>query len=777
MQSVTVGSEFFCTKKTVNRMKSIPSLLQLRTQLKQQRHRALVILSGSYSWQRSVIKGLWKSNESILWIGETEKNIQNSIQAQINTIEHAQISEYLGQEVDSVIIDVQAGLSANTLGIASGMIRAGGVFILLAPDVDTWTTLPNPDNQRFLNSPYHIEDANPYFTQHLIQQWQTDSATPAIWLHESDNSASNSPLDIPKALQSTLNVNTKTSPPSLPTKDQVQAIQAIDSIAFGHRKRPLVLSADRGRGKSSVLGLAAIHCLMEGKSHIVLTASRLTQAKIAFTQAIQALSVLQATQPIHITTQQTGRIAFELKGQSKLFEFIAPDQLIIEATTADVLMVDEAAHLPTPMLTELLKQHHRMVFSTTLHGYEGSGRGFELRFKEKLNQFTPDWKNLHLKTPIRWAKQDPLEAAINHALFLDVEGYSTQSLNSSVDHAPVNILMDASIELTEVPVNVLLTDRVQFHHLFRLLVQAHYQTSPNDLQLLLSAPNLKIVVAKQNNQLIGVVLCVEEGKIMPTSKRVHGHLVPQLLVKHYALSDFLMLASWRIMRIAVHPQVQREGIGKQLLNHVKHLATQQRIDYLSSSFGAHNTLLPFWFQQGYHPVHVGIKRDKSSGSHNMVVTKALTPMAQQALASIQRAFQTQFPHLLMESLPHFSASMTLDVLKTFRFKTSPPYLEEAIHHFRLGQRAYESVSGQLWEWSIRHGHELVLAPETTQAIWCDKVLKKQSWSMVAQHHKLAGRKAIEKTLIDMLMNTPITMKEASYTKPECTPDFGRFQFM
>ncbi|VAW46276.1 tRNA cytosine(34) acetyltransferase [hydrothermal vent metagenome] len=726
-------------------MKSSLSLSQLRTQLKQQQHRALVILSGSYLWQSSVINNLWADCESILWIGEIEKTLQKAIKATIKTIEHTRISELLGQETDSVVIDVQTGLNANTLGIASGMIRAGGLLILFTPDVDIWTTLANPDNQRFLNSPYRIKDASPYFTQHLMQQWQADSKTPAIWLHEL-NDDTNTSFILPKAMQTTLNKKTKNFPPPLPTEDQVQAIQTIDSVAFGHRKRPLVLSADRGRGKTSVLGLSAIHCLMEGKSHIVLTASRLEQTKIAFIQADQALSTLQATQPIIITLQQAGCIAFELGGQSKRLEFIAPDRLIIEATTADVLMVDEAAHLPTPMLTELLMQHHRMVFATTLHGYEGSGRGFELRFKETLNQLTPEWKSFHLNTPIRWAKHDPLEVAINHALFLDVPEHPTQSL----DYTSMNVLVDSNVELTEIPVASFLTDTQQFYNLFRLLVQAHYQTSPNDLQLLLSAPNLKIIVAKQNEQLIGAVLCIEEGKIMPTTKRVHGHLVPQLLVKHYAMSDFLMLNSWRIMRIAVHPQVQREGVGKQLLNYVNHLAIQHRIDYLSSSFGAHKTLLPFWFQQNYLPVHVGIKRDKSSGSHNMVVTKALTPMAQQALASIQRAFQTQFPHLLMESLPYFSATMILEVLKTFRFKISPPYLEEAVNYFRFGQRAYESVSGLLWEWSIRNGHVLALAPDNIQAIWCDKVLKKQSWSMVAQQHKLAGRKGVENALIDIL---------------------------
>jgi len=255
------------------------------------------------------------------------------------------------------------------------------------------------------------------------------------------------------------------------------------------------------------LGLAAIHCLMEGKNHIVLTASRLEQVKIALIQADNALLILRKTQPITITQQQTSRIVFELNGQTKVLEFIAPDQLVIKATQADVLMVDEAAHLPTPLLTALLKTHHRMVFATTLHGYEGSGRGFELRFKNVLNQLTPDWKSLHLNTPIRWAKNDPLENAINHALFLTSDNHHAQQTMT---------LADAQIALQEITVPNLLKDTRLFHQMFRLLVQAHYQTSPNDLQLLLSAPNLKIILAKQNEQLIGVVLCVKEGKIMPT---------------------------------------------------------------------------------------------------------------------------------------------------------------------------------------------------------------------------------------------------------------------
>ncbi|PIW78590.1 MAG: hypothetical protein CO000_00910, partial [Piscirickettsiaceae bacterium CG_4_8_14_3_um_filter_44_38] len=73
----------------------------------------------------------------------------------------------------------------------------------------------------------------------------------------------------------------------LPTHDQQQAIDAIHHLAFGHRKRPVVLTADRGRGKSYTLGLACLRLLAEGKQHITLTAARRSQLESAF-QAMEA---------------------------------------------------------------------------------------------------------------------------------------------------------------------------------------------------------------------------------------------------------------------------------------------------------------------------------------------------------------------------------------------------------------------------------------------------------------------------------------------------------
>ena len=708
------------------------ALQHLRTHLKRHRHRAMLVLSGSQAWQIQQLSHLWKASEHLLWVGD----VPEVFTEQAQSVSEPQYKHLLGQETDSVIIDSRAGFSANGLGILSGLIRAGGVMVFLTADKTNWTDLPNPENQRFLSTPFQPESAFPFFSKHL----ETCFTQNALWLSETDSTTQ---------IQTQLDNFTQKLPhnrseQSLPTQDQLTALHRIDKVAFGHRKRPLVLSADRGRGKTSVLGLSAIELLIKGKQHIVLTASRYDQARTAFHQACSLLKT--DFSDCNILTNKAGLLTFEYLNQTKTFEFIAPDQLILQPTTADVLMVDEAAHLPTPLLTELLKRHHRMVFATTMHGYEGSGRGFELRFKQTLNKLTPDWKNLHLETPVRWAEKDPLEKFINQALLLNTQLKS----NATTDDANRSWV---DLTLSEISTDALAANPDQLQAVFNLLVHAHYQTTPNDLQQLLSAPNLKLFIAQLDQQVLGVVMCIKEGKIQNQNNHLHGHLVPQLLVSHYTQPSFLMLSTWRIMRIAVHPQVQQNGIGKRLLDLIKQSAKQKRVDYLSSSFGATDELLPFWFQQGYIPLHVGVKRDKASGSHNIVVGQSLSAMAQQALAGIQREFQAQFPHTLMESLPYLSSCMVLAVYKTFRYKHQPHQLQQSLLDYQREHRAYESISGQLWKWSIRNPNIINQATELQRSVWCDKILKKLPWQEVAHTYHLAGRKGVETVLKALIMQT------------------------
>ena len=58
------------------------------------------------------------------------------------------------------------------------------------------------------------------------------------------------------------------------------------------------------------------------------------------------------------------------------FRFIAPDALLASDEQADWLVVDEAAAIPAPLLHQLVSRFPRTLLTTTVQGYEGTGRGF-----------------------------------------------------------------------------------------------------------------------------------------------------------------------------------------------------------------------------------------------------------------------------------------------------------------------------------------------------------------------------------------------------------------
>jgi Predicted P-loop ATPase fused to an acetyltransferase len=53
--------------------------------------------------------------------------------------------------------------------------------------------------------------------------------------------------------------------------------------------------------------------------------------------------------------------------------YIAPDSLLDEKLECDLLFVDEAAAIPVSILLQILKSYPRIVFASTMVGYEGNG--------------------------------------------------------------------------------------------------------------------------------------------------------------------------------------------------------------------------------------------------------------------------------------------------------------------------------------------------------------------------------------------------------------------
>ena len=76
------------------------------------------------------------------------------------------------------------------------------------------------------------------------------------------------------------------------TAEQHNAVEAIIKVVTGHRNRPLVLTADRGRGKSSALAIASAKLLSERKNNpykIIVTAPVIAALSVFFKQLTSLL--------------------------------------------------------------------------------------------------------------------------------------------------------------------------------------------------------------------------------------------------------------------------------------------------------------------------------------------------------------------------------------------------------------------------------------------------------------------------------------------------------
>ena len=662
------------------------------------RHRQLVVLSGDLSWRLDLLQQL--ETQPGLWFGDT------SLLPNFQVVEKLQ--NQLGQEIPSAVFCAESGIDADALGIAAGMIQAGGILWLLIPPIDDWLHQPNSANQRFMSHPHTYHQAWCQFNDHLY----TSLKSHGVWIMQDE------PLNPDLKIDQTLS-----NPPlNGLSDDQKHALVAIEQVAFGHRKRPLIIEADRGRGKTTLLGESAARLLQQGKQHIVICTARFAQCELAFKRAAQVLGA---------DYTKSG-----LKTQNQTLAFKAPDELIQHPIETDVLMLDEAAHLPIPVLEQLVQLYPRVVMATTQHGYEGSGRGFNLKFKPFLNQHFPGWHQARLSQPIRWNPNDPLEKAINKALLLDTE---LSELTGTDNLDPQHLTIDIQ---TRAP-NQLSTDELR--QVFSLLVEAHYQTSPADLQHWLSAPDLQLQLAylpATNPQLVGVLLICNEGHLpnIEANRRVKGHLVPQLLRRVSAQDDLLNLSSERAMRLAVHPQVQGLSIGSQL---VLHWQQSTQAEFISTSFGVTQDLYHFWRKQGFESVHLGAKRDKASGTHNLVMLHS--GHVNGLLDTGQQLFQTQLPHNLVELYNQLPASLIWHLL-TENPAIKHETLSAQLNAYLNEHAPYEAVSQQLWQWALNNPRWLLTQTEQVQSVWLDKIIRKRDWQTIAHQHKLAGRSAIETIL-------------------------------
>jgi tRNA(Met) cytidine acetyltransferase len=599
--------------------------------------RRALVLAGDRGWCRRTSEAILRKAglEPILRVGA-------GAGAGADAISPRQAGAELGREWSAVVYDAHGGFDPTSFGALSGTLRGGGLLLLLTPPLADWPAFPDPERARIAVAPFGPEAVTGRFLRRLVQVIR-ERELPILTPERIPMAANRGPARSAESLS-------QAPADGCRTADQRRAVEAIIRAATGHRRRPVVLVSDRGRGKSSALGIAAARLLQQGLAHIVVTAPRLAAVEPVFTHARQRLPEAEA---------EVGR--GHLRLGARALEFVSPDALTLAPRPANLLLVDEAAAIPAPILARLLGHYGRIVFATTVHGYEGTGRGFALRFRGVLDSVAPGWREVRLVAPVRWAAHDPVEGFVFRALLLDAEP------------APAAALVDVGRrpwQIEEIDRAALADDEVTLAELFGLLILAHYRTTPLDLRYLLDGPNLTILLARHGAHVAGAALVAREGGFGPTTaralwlgrRRLRGNLIPQTLAQHLGLQAGARLRCDRVMRIAVHPAARRRGVGRALLGAVAARAERDGMDYLGASFGAASDVLQFWRATGHLPVRIGVRRETTSGAHSVVMLRAVSPAGQRLLTRARGRFLRQLPAMLAEPLRGLDPALGVELL-------------------------------------------------------------------------------------------------------------------
>ena len=688
--------------------------------------RRCLVLAGEQSWCHYCLQQIFAQFAlpntlvvSRLWV--------NPSHAIVTTSDHA--LEYLGQEFNHAVIDAHDGIDPNVLGAISGAVIGGGILILLLPGIELLPQFDDPNKATMAIWPYTTTEVGNRFLHRFANLIKASSDITLVeQLHDKlpNNRASDDEKILPTGyLQDDVCL----------TQDQALAYEAIQHVADGHRHRPLVLTANRGRGKSAVLGIAAARLLVIAGHQIIITGPRLTATNIVF-KHVAALLPDGDNLP--------GKFVV---GESSLI-YMAADQLCRDLPSCRLLLVDEAAAIPTPMLETMLGHYSRIVFATTTYGYEGTGLGFTLRFTEKLNRLTPGWRRLEMQLPVRWAPNDPVEHFMFESLCLDAAPHWDNQPASHNDVAIEKINRDQ-----------LINDNKLLSEIFGLLILAHYQTQPRDLRYLLDGINLDIYVAKHNRYVIGAAIVAREGgvdgdtaeAIYRSERRVNGHMLAQMLEASVGIQNASRQHYWRIMRIAVHPGYRRQGIGSRLIRTIESQADQQHVDMVGSVFGASQEVLAFWHSNNFTPVQVGLKRNASHGTHSITLLK---PVSQPGTSVYQKAvvkFQHEFVFHLAERLQSLESDTVVQVfcmIKNYETLSFSTREWQEIISFAKSSRQYEHVAFAVYALVT----QLLLALDIRQQLddqaiklLIAKVLQRKSWSEVVAETKLSGKQeAVDK---------------------------------
>ncbi|KAK2746754.1 killer toxin resistant protein [Onygenales sp. PD_40] len=400
------------------------------------------------------------------------------------------------------------------------------------------------------------------------------------------------------------------------TVDQAKALLTfVDAIAEKTLRSTVTLTAARGRGKSAALGVAIAAAIAYGYSNIFITSPSPENLKTLFEFVFKGFDALGYLDHVDYTILQSTNPDFNKaivrvnvhRQHRQTIQYIQP-QDAFALGQAELLVIDEAAAIPLPLVRKLMGPY--LVFmASTINGYEGTGRSLSLKLIQQLREQSRggvknsddtdivdrsagksvkhgeknfaggrSLREITLSEPIRYAPGDAVEKWLNKLLCLDATLPRSKMNTQGCPHPSkcqlLHVNRDVLFSFHPVPEKFL-------QQMMALYVASHYKNSPNDLQLMSDAPAHQLFVLvpplDEDSGKLPEPLCVIqialEGRISRQSvlhglsrgQRAGGDLIPWLVSQQFQDEEFAGLSGARIVRIATNPDYLGMGYGSRAL--------------------------------------------------------------------------------------------------------------------------------------------------------------------------------------------------------------------
>ncbi|MBZ6493978.1 tRNA(Met) cytidine acetyltransferase TmcA [Natrinema longum] len=642
----------------------------LRTEATRANERRVLVLAGGrnrgYDRLESILDALSVPITGTTLVGP-EDRLRCEHRRQVNA------SDLLGTTRAVIAVDVHEGLQPNALGTVTGAVDGGGLLVLLTPSLETWPDRRGAFDESLAVPPFEPDDVTGRFKRRLVETLRAHRGIAIVDLEADRIEADGLTDPAPRLAAAAPTPPTDHRFPAAAyeaclTADQVDAVAAFESLFADDRA--VVVDSDRGRGKSSAAGLAAGAFAADGRT-VLVTAPAARNVAELFERAGELCERLEGGD----ATVDTRRIETAAGGSVRYLE---PSDAIEDLESADVVIVDEAAALPVATLESLLGAD-RVAFATTIHGYEGAGRGFSVRFRDRLAESDHEVTDCTLVEPIRYAAGDPVEVWAFRALLLDARPPVDQLVT---DATP------GTVEYRRLEPEDLLADDRLLREAFGLLVLAHYRTEPNDLARLLDAPNLAARALLHDGHVVSVALLAREGGLPAETRammyeggRVRGNMLPDVLTSQLRDEAASEPVGRRVVRIATHHAARSRGLGSHLLERIR-AEYESAVDWLGTGFGATPGLLEFWRENGYRTVHVSTTRNDASGEYSALM---LAPTGDDGRALHDRHadwFVRRVAALSSDALDDLAPDVARALLRTVDADAGPP-LAVTDHEWRV----------------------------------------------------------------------------------------------